>query len=57
MGVYEFPSSAIDDGTHFHFNGDIAADTYHKTQTHPTQKNYNYECSTRYGLLTLWCDL
>ncbi|XP_025207057.1 myrosinase 1-like [Melanaphis sacchari] len=31
MGVYEFPSSSIEDGTHFHFNGDIAADTYHKT--------------------------
>ncbi|KAF0724107.1 myrosinase 1-like, partial [Aphis craccivora] len=31
MGVYEFPSSAINDGTHFYFNGDIAADTYHKT--------------------------
>ncbi|XP_060850731.1 myrosinase 1-like [Rhopalosiphum padi] len=31
MGVYEFPSSAIEDGTDFHFNGDVAADTYHKT--------------------------
>ncbi|XP_050059089.1 myrosinase 1-like isoform X3 [Aphis gossypii] len=31
MGVYEFPSSAIEDGTHFNFNGDIAADSYHKT--------------------------
>ncbi|XP_026808428.1 myrosinase 1-like [Rhopalosiphum maidis] len=31
MGVYEFPSSAIEDGTHFNFNGDVAADTYHKT--------------------------
>ncbi|KAL5242694.1 hypothetical protein ACI65C_010104 [Semiaphis heraclei] len=31
MGVYEFPSTAINDGTHFNFNGDIAADTYHKT--------------------------
>ncbi|XP_060872825.1 myrosinase 1-like [Metopolophium dirhodum] len=31
MGVYEFPSTAINDGTHFNFNGDVAADTYHKT--------------------------
>ncbi|CAH1737227.1 unnamed protein product [Aphis gossypii] len=31
MGVYEFPSSAINDGTHFNFNGDVAADSYHKT--------------------------
>jgi len=31
MGVYEFPSSAIEDSTHFNFNGDVAADTYHKT--------------------------
>jgi len=31
MGVYEFPSTAINDGTHFNFNGDVAVDTYHKT--------------------------
>jgi len=30
MGVYEFPSSSINDGTHFNFNN-IAADSYHKT--------------------------
>ncbi|XP_001946340.2 myrosinase 1 [Acyrthosiphon pisum] len=33
MGVYEFPSTAINDGTHFNFNGDVAADAYHKTDT------------------------
>ncbi|KAE9532071.1 hypothetical protein AGLY_010273 [Aphis glycines] len=31
MGVYEFPSSAVEDGTHFNFDGDVAADSYHKT--------------------------
>lgn len=31
MAIYEVPSTSVDDGTHFHFNGDVAADTYHKT--------------------------
>jgi len=31
MGVYEFPSTSIDDGTHFNFNADVSADTYYKT--------------------------
>jgi beta-glucosidase/6-phospho-beta-glucosidase/beta-galactosidase len=31
MAIYEVPSSAVEDGTRFNFNGDIAADSYHKT--------------------------
>lgn len=33
MPVYEVPSSTDVDGIHYDFNGDVAADTYHKTDT------------------------
>jgi beta-glucosidase/6-phospho-beta-glucosidase/beta-galactosidase len=31
MAIYEVPSSAVEDEAQFNFNGDIAADSYHKT--------------------------
>lgn len=32
MAVYEVPRSAFDDGdVNYNYNGDVAADTYHKT--------------------------
>lgn len=34
MGVYEVPRSAfVEDDINYNFNGDVAADAYHKTDT------------------------
>lgn len=33
MGVYEVPATAVDDDEDYNFNGDVAADAYHKTDT------------------------
>lgn len=33
MGVYKVPATAVVNGTNFDQNGDIAADTYYKTDS------------------------